>query len=77
MPIPLSVKLAMVVAFVVVMGGVAWTAHYLWYDWLPDSVVGYLAVLIIGLLAGYFIGEYSERRHIRKSRDHASPGWDE
>ena len=41
------------------------------------ELLGYGAVAIIFLLLGYFIGEYSERRHIRKNGRSAATDWQE
>jgi hypothetical protein len=76
MPIPLSVKISMLVAFIVVMSGFAWFWHKVVYDWLPDSILAYGAVAIVFLLVGFFLGEYSERRHIRKGRDESTSDWE-
>lgn len=59
---------------IVVMIGVTWLAHKIAYEWIPPSVIGYVAVAMICLAAGWLWGDRSARKRQRiESRRDASP----
>lgn len=62
-------RLLGIVLFILVMSGVAWLARMAAYDWIPESVIGYVAVGMVAGAVGWLAGERSARRHVARFRD--------
>jgi hypothetical protein len=59
-------KLLAVVLFIIVMAGGYWFFHKLAYDWIPESLIGYVAIALVCSAAGYLLGQRSMALHVKK-----------
>lgn len=62
--LPLRTKVMMILGFVVAMGAWSWLVSTAVYEWIPSSIAAMLGALLLGLAAGFVLGEWSARREI-------------
>jgi fatty acid desaturase len=66
--LPRRYQFAALAAFFLIMGAWAWLVHAAVYDWLPQSIVNYLAAALVAFAAGLVVGEKSATREIERHR---------
>ena len=62
-------RITAIVLFIAAMGGVWFVAKTLAYEWIPESLIGYVAVGMVGLGIGLWIGGNSANRRSEKTWD--------
>lgn len=68
--IPIWLKVAMWIAFFVILGGWAVLMRFVWYEWLPPWLVDVAFVVLVGVLA-YFHG-YERGQRVSGKPGHRS-----
>lgn len=54
----------MVLALIAIVGGVKWLTHIAVTEWIPDSLIGYVAVGLLAFGAGLIVGERSALKSV-------------
>jgi fatty acid desaturase len=66
--LPRRYRFTALAAFFSIIGAWAWLVHAAVYDWLPQSIINYIALAMFAFAGGFFLGEKSATREIERHR---------